>query len=162
MIEIREAAEADFEAIWPIIHQVFSQGDSYPFSPDTDKETAYKIWMVTPTATYVAIQEGNIIGTYYLKPNQAELGAHVCNAGYMVSPAARSRGVGRKMCQHSLDEAKRWGFKAMQFNLVVSSNVTAVKLWQDMGFEIVGTLPKAFNHQSLGLVDAYVMYQWLA
>jgi L-amino acid N-acyltransferase YncA len=161
MVEIRQAVETDFEAIWLIIHEVFKTGDTYPFAPDTEKATAYQIWMIAPTATYVAEREGQIIGTYYLKPNQPGLGSHVCNAGYMMTATARGQGVGKVMCQHSLLEARKLGFKGMQFNLVVSSNVAAVKLWQDMGFEVVGTLPKAFNHQALGLVDALVMYQWL-
>ena len=161
MIDIRLATQADFAEIWPIIHEVFNRGDTYPFAPDTDKETAYHIWMEIPTATYVALQDGEIVGTHYLKPNQPELGSHVCNAGYMVRSAARGRGIGRAMCQHSLVEAKKLGFKAMQYNLVVRTNVAAVKLWQDLGFEIVGTLPKAFKHKKLGFVDAYIMYQRL-
>ena len=159
--QIRTADTADFEGIWLIFHEIVRQGDTYAFSPDTSKEEAFEIWMTTPTATYVALDQGKIVGTYYIKPNQPALGAHVCNAGYMVSSFARGRGVGRAMCEHSQTEAVTLGFKAMQFNLVVSTNKGAIKLWTDMGFSMVGTLPQAFKHKDLGFVDAVVMYKLL-
>src|SRR5436305_13454050 len=115
----------------------------------------------SPSATYVALAEGQMVGTYYLKPNQPGLGSHVCNAGYMVKGQARGQGVGRAMGLHSSLEARQAGFRAMQFNLVVATNEGAIKLWQDLGFSIIGTLPRAFNHRRLGLVDALVMYQLL-
>ena len=161
MIEIRLATEADWAEIWPIVHEVFSAADTYVYPPDTDQARAFDLWMATPAVTYVALDAGEVVGTYYLKPNQPGLGSHVCNAGYMVRSTARGRGVGRAMCEHSIPEARRLGFRAMQYNLVVSTNVYAIKLWQDMGFEIVGTLPNAFQHPEKGLVDAHVMYQWL-
>ena len=161
MIEIKLARDEDFEAIWSIIHKVLQTGDTYPFVPETTRDEAYQIWMKKPRATYVAFKEDEILGTYYIKANQPGLGAHVCNAGYMVRSSARGEGIGRAMCKHSLDEARKLGFKAMQYNLVVCSNLGAVKLWQDMGFEIIGTLPKAFNQRGKGFVDAFVMYQWL-
>jgi len=159
---IRKAVEADWDQIWPIVNEVFSRGDTYAYAPDTDKGQGHKIWMDSPTATYAAVEGETILGTYYIKPNQPGLGVHVCNAGYMVSVNARGKGIGRAMCAHSLREAVRLGFNAMQYNLVAVTNVYAVKLWQDMGFEIIGTLPKAFNHKSKGLVDAHVMYQLLS
>jgi ribosomal protein S18 acetylase RimI-like enzyme len=162
MTEIKPAGREDFAHIWPIIHQVLRKGDTYSFSPATTREEAFHIWMETPLATYVAVCDGKIAGTYFIKANQPELGAHVCNAGYMVSASFRGRGIGRSMCLHSLAEARKLGFKAMQYNLVVSTNTGAVKLWQSCGFEIVGTLPKAFNHREKGLVDAFIMYRWLA
>ena len=158
---IRKANDRDFEGIWPIFHEIVGQGETYAFSPNTDKSEAFKIWMVTPTATYVALDQDNIVGTYYIKPNQPGLGAHVCNVGYMVSSNARSRGIGRAMCEHSQTEARKLGFRAMQFNLVVTTNKGAIKLWQDLGFAIVGALPKAFRHKKRGLVDAFVMYKLL-
>lgn len=161
MLVIRRASDADFDAIWEIFHEVVSAGETYPFALETTKEEARAIWMQTPTATYVALTEGQMVGTYYLKPNQPSLGSHVCNAGYMVKGQARGQGVGRAMGLHSLQEARQVGFRAMQFNLVVATNQGAIKLWQDLGFSIVGTLPKAFNHRRLGLVDALVMYQLL-
>ena len=161
MIEIRKAVTADWNQIWPIVHEVFARGDTYAYSPDTDKDQAHAIWIELPMVTYVAVEDGDLLGTYYIKPNQPALGAHVCNAGYMVSAKARGKGIGRSMCAHSLKEAVKLGFKAMQYNLVGATNVFAIQLWKDMGFEIIGTLPKAFNHKTKGLVDAYVMYQFL-
>ena len=101
------------------------------------------------------------MGTYYIKANQPGLGSHVCNCGYMVCADARGKGIGRAMCEHSLVEARKLGFKAMQYNLVVSTNRGAIKLWQDLGFDIIGTLPGAFEHRHKGFVDAFVMYQWI-
>ena len=158
---IREAKSEDWETIWPIVREVFVGGDTFPNDPEITKEEAYRFWLELPTATYVAIDSSKIVGTYCLKPNQPGLGSHVCNAGYMVSSRVRNRGIGRAMCAHSLEEAVKLGFKAMQFNLVVSTNVKAFDLWKNMGFEVIGRLPKAFNHKDKGLVDAYVMYQWL-
>ena len=160
MLTVRPATDADFTAIWPIFREVVVAGDTYAYAPDTSEEEAKKIWLDVPLAAYVGVLEGETVGTYYLKVNQPGLGAHVCNAGYMVSAAARGRGVGRSLCLHSQDEAKRLGFKAMQFNLVVSTN-PAVKLWHELGFETVGTLPRAFKHKSLDYIDALVMYKWL-
>ncbi len=161
MIKIRIAEKKEWEQIWPIVHEVFENGDTYAYPPGTTKAEAYKIWMKSPSATYIAILDGKVLGTYYIKPNQPALGSHVCNAGYMVSSTARGRGIGRAMCAHSLKEAVKLGFKAMQYNLVVVTNVHAIELWQDMGSEIIGTLPRAFNHKDLGLVDAHIMYQLL-
>ena len=161
MIEIKLARDEHFEEIWSIIHEVLKKGDTYPFAPDTTRAEAFQIWMKYPKATYLAYSDGEAVGTYYIKPNQPGLGSHVCNAGYMVASKARGKGIGRAMCTHSLDEARMLGFKAMQYNLVVCTNKGAVQLWQDLGFKIIGTVPKAFNHSKEGLVDAFVMYQWL-
>ncbi|MBF0187963.1 MAG: GNAT family N-acetyltransferase [Magnetococcales bacterium] len=161
-VEIRPAVMDDFPTLWPILKETFRTGESYPMDPDISRSEARHLWMELPSATYLAEQEGRCLGTYYLKPNQAFLGAHVCNAGYMVAAHARRRGIARRLCQHSIDEARRLGFLAMQFNLVVSTNTGALRLWQQMGFEIVGTLPRAFRHPRQGLVDAHVMYQWIA
>ena len=162
MIEIRNAEEKEWDQIWPIVHEVFMSGATYAYPPATNRQEAYKIWMTLPTATYVALQNAKVVGTYYIKPNQPGLGSHVCNAGYMVSSNARGRGIGRAMCAHSLQEAVKLGFKAMQYNLVAVTNKYAIELWQTMGFEIIGTLPRAFNHKELGLVDAHIMYQLIA
>ncbi len=161
MLDIKLAQNDGFEAIWPVVHEVLRTGDTYPFAPETTREEAFQIWMKKPQATYVAYLDDEIVGTYYIKANQPGLGSHVCNAGYMVRAGARGKGIGKAMCKHSLGEARKLGFKAMQYNLVVSTNTGAVKLWQDMGFEIIGTLSKAFNHREKGFVDAFVMYQWL-
>ncbi len=159
-MKIRQARAADFEAIWSIFQPIVKEGTTYAYSPDISKEDAFQVWMKAPQATFVAEEKGQIMGTYYLKANQVGLGSHVCNAGYMVARAAQGRGVGKAMCLDSQERAKGLGFKAMQFNLVVSTN-PAVQLWEKLGFEKVGRLPKAFHHQTLGYVDAFVMYKWL-
>ena len=160
-MKIREAEVEDFDAIWPIFHEVTSAGNTYAYARDTSKDEAFRIWMEAPAKTFVAEDEGSILGTYYIKKNQAGPGDHVCNCGYMVSSAARGRGLATSMCEHSQRMALELGFQAMQFNLVVETNSGAVRLWQKLGFEIVGTLPKAFRHPDQGFVGAHVMYKWL-
>lgn len=161
MVEIKLAQDEQFDQIWSIIHDVLKTGDTYPFAAETTKAEAFQLWMKHPKATYVAYTSDEIVGTYYIKPNQPGFGSHVCNAGYMVASKARGQGIGRAICKHSLDQARQLGFKAMQYNLVVCTNRGAIKLWQDLGFKIIGTLPKAFNHREKGFVDSLVMYQWL-
>jgi ribosomal protein S18 acetylase RimI-like enzyme len=162
MMEIRPFETNDWDALWDIIAPVFRAGETYPFAPDISKQEAFQAWVTAPAATYVAVDDGNeILGTYYIKPNQPALGAHVCNCGYIVSERARGRGVASELCRHSQREALAQGFRAMQFNLVVSTNEGAVRLWQSLGFDIVGTLPGAFRHSKLGYVDAHVMYKTL-
>ena len=160
-MEIRQATDADWPGLWQIFRDVVRGGDTYPFAPDTDEAEARQLWMEIPQATYGAHRNGQVVGTYYLKPNQPPLGAHVCNAGYMVAASARGQGVGQAMCEHSLGEARRLGFRAMQYNLVVAGNESARRLWTRMGFEDVGILPGAFHHSKLGYVDAIVMYRQL-
>lgn len=161
MIQIRKAKDEDFNQIWEIFHNVIITGDTYVFKPDMDKETAYKNWMAPYMETYVAEDNGNILGTYILKANQQDLGAHVANASYMVHPEAHGKGIGYQMGKHSLLEAKKIGYKAMQFNMVIATNKNAIALWEKLGFKIVGTVPKVFNHKKLGYVDAHIMYKWL-
>lgn len=158
---IREASEQDFDAIWPIFQEIVAAGETYAYARDTSKAEALKIWLHTPRKTFVVEEDGRILGTYYLKTNQAGPGSHVCNCGYMVGSQARGRGLATLMCEHSQQVAVALGYKAMQFNFVASSNEGAVRLWQKLGFETVGRLPKAFNHPAKGLVDALVMYKWL-
>jgi len=117
--------------------------------------------MNKPDHTFVFEHDGKILGTYYLTTNQEGPGKHVCNCGYMVSSDARGMGIARQMCEHSQGIAVTMSFNAMQFNFVASSNEIAVALWKKLGFDVVGTLPRAFNHPTLGLVDAFVMYKWL-
>ena len=162
MIKIRPIEERDWSDIWSIIEPVFRAGETYAFSPEITKEEAYKVWVIIPAETFVATDESNnILGTYYLKPNQPALGSHVCNCGYIVNVNARGKGVASAMCEHSQRKAVARGFRAMQYNLVVSTNEGAVRLWKKHGFEVIGTLPKAFCHPQLGFVDAYVMYKQL-
>lgn len=157
---IRQATETDLDGIWKIFHEVVSAGDTYAYDPDTPRDEATRIWFEEPHSTFVAEHNGEVVGTYYLKPNQPALGDHVCNAGYMVASAARGRGLGRAMCEHSIAEARRRGYHAMQYNLVVASN-PAVRLWEQMGFDVVGRLPQAFRQAKVGYVDALVMYRLL-
>ena len=158
---IRPAEAADFDGIWEIFHAVVEKGDTYVYDPATSKEEARAIWMAPGLRTYVALLDGEVVGTYILKTNQPGLGSHVVNAGYMVHPGRFGKGIGRALCEHSLDEARKAGFLSMQFNAVVSTNENAVALWKKMGFAIVGTVPKAFRHQTLGLVDLHVMHRFL-
>ena len=160
-MKIREATREDFDAIWPIFHEIVSRADSYGYPADTAKEQAFRLWMEMPRLTFVAEEEGQVLGTYYLKTNQGGPGDHVCNCGYMVSSSARGRGIATAMCQHSQRIAKALGYKAMQFNFVASTNAGAVKLWTKLGFETVGRLPKAFRHPAQGYVYALVIYKWL-
>ena len=160
-MKIREATKEDFDLIWPIFQEIVRAGETYVYPQNTSKEQALKIWLDTPKKTYVLEVDGDLLGTYYIKTNQAGPGNHVCNCGYMVSSNARGRGLATAMCEHSQDIAKEMGYKAMQFNFVASSNEGAVSLWEKLGFEIVGRLPKAFNHPAKGYIDALVMHKWL-
>ena len=160
-MHIREATIADFDQIWPIFQIIVAAGETYAYPRDTTREHAIKLWMETPRKTFVAEENGEILGTYYLKTKQTGGGDHVWNSGYMVSPAARGRGLATTMCEHSQHIAKSLGYLAMQFNFVASTNEDAVRLWTKLGFETIGRLPKAFNHPGKGYVDAVVMYKWL-
>jgi len=159
---IRNAQHEDFEAIWPIFQEIVSAGETYGYDPNMDNKQAFHLWIDQPQNTFVIEEDSVLLGTYFIKPNQGGPGSHVCNCGYMVSSQARGKGLATKMCEHSQQVALELGFKAMQFNSVVSTNEGAVRLWQKLEFEIVGTLPKAFRHPTQGYVDAYVMYKWLA
>jgi len=162
VITIRAIEASDWDSTWRLLEPVFRAGETYAFPPDISEQEAYRAWVERPRATYVATDDsGAIVGTYYIKPNQSGPGDHVCNCGYIVSDSARGRGVGAEMCRHSLRIAVSLGFSAMQYNLVVATNEDAIRLWEQHGFEVVGRLPKAFRHPSLGLVDALVMYKEL-
>jgi L-amino acid N-acyltransferase YncA len=158
---IREASWSDSEAIWKILEPVIRGGDTYTLPRDMNREDALAYWNSPSHEVFVAEENGEILGTYHLRANQKGGGAHVANCGYMTAPWASGRGVARAMCQDSLERAREQGFLSMQFNFVVGSNERAVRLWQCMGFEIVGRLPGAFMHPTLGPVDALVMYRHL-
>jgi len=161
-ITIRPYQDQDWSSVWSIIKPVFRAGETYAFSPDITEEQALAVWIEKPESTFVAVgEDAEILGTYYIKPNQPTLGAHVCNCGYIVAEQARELGIASTMCEHSQREAGTRGYRAMQYNLVVETNEVAVKLWQKLGFEIIGTLPGAFCHARLGYVDAHVMYKQL-
>lgn len=162
MINIRTFKENDWPATWQIIEPVFRAGETYAFATDISEDETYHHWIEVPAQTFVAVDENdNIVGTYYIKKNQPGSGSHICNCGYIVAEEARGQGIAFQMCEHSQREAVSRGFRAMQYNLVVSSNEGAVRLWKKLGFEVVGTIPEAFHHHRLGYVDAYVMYKRL-
>ena len=161
MIFIRKFEEKDKEEIWKIIKYVISQGDSFTFSPDSTREFVLEDWCDSKRETFVAVSEGEVVGTFYIKANQIGLGSHIANGSYMVAPEARGKGVGRQMGEFSIKEAKKLGFYAMQFNFVVKSNEKAVNLWKSLGFEIIGEIPEAFRHIKNGLTNAYIMYRKL-
>jgi ribosomal protein S18 acetylase RimI-like enzyme len=160
-ILIRPATEPDFAAMWPIFRAVVASGTTYVFAPGTSRQHAFGYWFGPGIASFVAEVDGTVAGMYKLVANQRDLGAHVANASFMVDPVCAGRGVGREMGLHCLREARRAGFLAMQFNFVVSTNRAAVELWKKLGFAVVGTLPRAFRHAELGLVDALVMHRFL-
>ncbi len=183
-MKIRLATDADRDAIWSIFHEVVAARDTYALDPNISREDALAYWFAPSTHTYVAEIDRKsageadsfpgtatpsrtanpnhvTAGTYILRPNQSGGGAHVANAGFMVSASARGQGIGRAMAEHCLSEAHRLGFRAMQFNYVISTNTVAIRLWQDLGFEIVGTLPSAFRYPDKGYVDVYVMFRSL-
>jgi len=161
MIELRKATENEKPAIWRIIKAVIAGGDTYVFLPDTPEEEMMAYWFSPDKHNYVAVLDGEVVGTFWLRANQPGLGSHIANAAYMVSPDVGGKGIGRQMAEFSLDEARRLGFKAMQFNFVVKSNTVAVKLWQGVGFEIIGEIPDAFDHAKNGLTNAFILYRKL-
>ena len=161
MIEIRKADATDHADVWQIIEAVIAGGDTYVFEPDTPEAEMIEYWFAPDKHTYVATHDAKVVGTFWLKANQPGLGSHVANAAYMVSPTTRRLGIGRRMAEFSLDEARRLGFTAMQFNFVVKSNSRAVNLWQELGFEIIGEIPDAFAHSVHGMTNAYIMYRKL-
>ncbi|WP_277964889.1 GNAT family N-acetyltransferase [Pseudomonas sp. RIT-To-2] len=162
MIQIRPMTAADFDLFWPTFQAVAAARETYAYDPALSAEQARHLWLELPLHTLVAEEDGVLLGSYYLKANAAGPGNHVCNCGYMVTEAARGRGVARLMCEHSQQLARASGFLAMQFNSVVASNEVAVALWTKLGFDTVGRLPRAYQHARLGLVDCLVMYKWLA
>lgn len=158
---LREASDADRAAIWAMLEPVFRAGDTYAIDPDISRDAALTYWFGPERRVFVAEEDGQVLGTYYIVRNQKGGGSHVCNCGYVTGEAARGRGVARAMLAHSLEIAPGLGFAAMQYNFVVSTNRRAVETWQRAGFEIVGRLPGAFRHPQQGFVDALVMYRRL-
>lgn len=162
MIDIRSATPADWPGIWEVLEPMIREGTTYPLSRELDEAGAQDYWFAQDKQVFVATNdEGVIVGSYTLRPNSTGPAAHVANAGYVVRADQRGKGIAQKLCRHSLRTAHAQGFRAMQYNLVISTNIRAVRLWQHMGFHIVGTLPGAFQHPELGYVDALVMYRSL-
>ena len=164
--DISLATDAEWAGIWEIFHDVVQGGDTYSYEANTTEAAAKDLWMGagkygTGALAYVAKLDGKVVGTYSLRRNHLGHGSHVANAGYMVHKDFRGQGVAKALCRHSLDEAKRQGCLSMQYNYVVSTNTTAVNLWQSMGFKIIGISPKSYNHSQLGYVDIYIMHRFL-
>jgi len=161
-MKIRPYRDSDWPALWAILKPVFRAGETYAYAPDISEHDARGVWLDAPTQTWVAVEDdAQILGSYYIKPNQPALGAHVCNCGYIVAEVARGRGVASNLCVQSQQIALELGFRAMQYNLVAASNEGAIHLWKKHGFAVVGTLPGAFHSKSMGYVDALVMYKTL-
>jgi ribosomal protein S18 acetylase RimI-like enzyme len=161
LVDIRQATNDDFDAMWLIYKAVVAAGDALPLSTSGEPEAFRERWLLPPN-THVAVSEAGVVGMYRLGANYPDLGSHVASATYAVSPAARGRGVGRALVEHSLDRARALGYMAMQFNFVVSTNTPAVKLYERLGFVVAGTLPKAFQDRGHALVDVYVMHKFLS
>lgn len=160
-MRIRRADKNDAPAIWKVIGPTIRAGETYTLDRDMSEANALAYWLSDDKETFVAEENGETVGTYFIRPNQAGGGKHICNCGYITAASATGRGVARAMCQHSLDYGRERGYRGMQFNFVVSTNTRAVALWQSFGFEIVGRLPGAFQHPTLGYVDALVMFRAL-
>lgn len=158
---IRPASRADDDALWAILEPVIRAGETYTLPREMTRDQGLAYWFEDGHEVFAAEEDGRVVGTYFLRANQAGGGSHVANCGYMTAREATGRGVARAMCSHSLEVARERGFRAMQFNFVVATNKRAVRLWQAMGFEIAGRLPGAFLHPSLGFVDALVMFRSL-
>ena len=160
-MHIREATEGDWPQVWALFRSVAAAGDAFAYDESTPEAVARKLWFDPPAHCWICEADEGFAGTYYVRPNQPGRGGHVANAGYMVAPAFRRRGLAAAMCEHSLTTAKALGFTAMQFNFVVSANAAAVRAWERCGFAVVGRLPAAFRHAELGFVDALVMFREL-
>ncbi len=160
-LTIVPATAEHHDAIWAALEPVLRAGETYALPRDWSRTEALEYWFLPQHEVFVALVDGVVLGTYFVQPNQQGGGAHVCNAGHLTAPAASGRGIARAMCGHSLVHAKERGFRAMQFNFVVSTNAAAVHLWQAMGYSIVGRLPGAFAHPTHGDVDALVMFRAL-
>lgn len=161
MIEIRKADAADQDGIWDIIQTIISKGDTYVFDPASSREKMIAYWFAPDNHTYVALLNGKIAGTFLLRENQPDLGSHIANAAYMTAPEASGQGIGTAMGEFSLEEARRLGYKAMQFNIVIKTNQRAIRLWENLGFTIIGEIPEAFRHKQHGLTNAYIMHRKL-
>lgn len=160
-MRIRACGPPDSAEVWRLLEPVLRAGDTYALPPDWSREEALAFWFMPGHQVFVAEDHGDILGTYYLQANQKGGGSHVANCGFVTAPHATGRGVARSMCAHALDLAQAQGFRAMQFNFVVTSNTRAVALWKSFGFDVVGTLPQAFRHPAFGYVDALVMFKTL-
>ena len=161
MTEIRPSQAADHDQIWCILKPIFRAGETYSIDPEISREDAIAYWTGGSHTAFVAEDQGDILGTYYIRPNQGGHGAHICNCGYMTAPAAQGKGIARAMLEHSLVEAPKMSFRAMQYNFVLANNARALDIWKRYGFEEIGRIPQAFDHPKDGFVDAFILYKLL-
>ncbi|SEB81653.1 L-amino acid N-acyltransferase YncA [Tenacibaculum sp. MAR_2009_124] len=160
-MNIRKAQTSDYDEIWELFSEVIKTEDSYVFKKTTPKKDLKKHWFAPYMETYVIEGNGKILGTYIIKPNQIGLGKHIANCSYMVHPNTQGKGVGKKLCEHSINVAQKESYKGIQFNIVVSTNKAAIALWKKFGFKIIGTTPNGYKHSTLGYVDTYIMFKQL-
>jgi ribosomal protein S18 acetylase RimI-like enzyme len=160
-MQISEVTKSDFESFWPVFKEIVLAQETYAFDPNIDFETAYQLWCSSPQKSFVIKEDGLVLGSYYIRANASGPSAHISNCGYMVSPESRGKGIARKLCLHSQEIAIKLGYTAMQFNSVVSSNEIAIKLWEKLGYQIIGTIPNAYQHKTLGLIDSFIMHKQL-
>lgn len=160
-LEIRSAKKNDEDSLWSVIEPIIRAGGTYVFSPQSSREKIMSYWLNEDKKTYIALIEGKAVGTFYIKANQPDLGDHICNAGFMVDPEQKGKGIGRRLGQFAISEAKALGYQAMQFNFVISSNHSAVSLWKSLGFQVIGEIPQAYRHPSHGLVSALIFFKKL-
>jgi len=158
---VREMTLSDFESFWQTFLEIIKAQDAYAFEPDMSFNQAYDLWCVAPLETFVFVEGNQVLGSYYIKANAMGPGGHICNCGYMVSKESRGKGIARRLCEHSQQRARALGFRAMQFNSVVSTNEAAVSLWKKLGYKIIGTIPQGYLHNQLGYVDSYIMHKQL-
>lgn len=159
MLKITKATEQDFDEIWKIFQPIVQAGGTYVYRPDISREEAVSIWFDKTYDTYLAKLDDKIIGAYVIRPGHRDLGSHISNAAYIITDKYRGNGYGEILGKHSITQAQKLGYKAMQFNYVVSTNKVAINLWRKLGFSIVGTIPRAYNHPKLGYVDIHIMHR---
>ncbi len=159
---VREFKSSDENSVLEIISSAFSKGDTYPYDPDLSKKEFAEIWFSSDKKVFVAESEkAEILGTFYIKPNQPSLGSHICNAGFVVCDKSKGKGVGKAMAEFSLQKARELGYLAMQFNLVLADNTASLKIWENLGFSKIGLVPEAFKSKNGDFVDAYIIYKKL-
>jgi ribosomal protein S18 acetylase RimI-like enzyme len=160
-VHISEITKGDFELFWPVFKEVIDAQETYALDANIDLETAYDLWCLPPQKSYVVKESGSILGSYYIKPNASGPSSHIANCGYMVSPNSRGKGIAQRLCLHLQEIAIELGYTAMQFNSVVSTNEIAINLWKKLGYNVIGTIPNAYKHKTLGFVDSFIMHKQL-
>jgi GNAT superfamily N-acetyltransferase len=159
-MQIRPASHEDWTQIWPFFDDIVRDGRTYSYPDGLDSASAESLWMEAPPGlTVVAVDDGRVVGSAKMGPNRPGRGAHIATASFMVNPSAQGRGVGRALGEFAVDWARTSGFHGMQFNAVVETNTPAVELWKSLGFDVLATVPEAFQHATAGLVGLHIMYR---